>query len=65
MYDLLFKLFLAVLLLAATWFCIKSSLYSALLKPTSSPAHFFAILFKLLWGRGPFIIEASTTLNLA
>ena len=32
---------------------------------TSSPAHRFTILFKLLWGRGCFIAEASATLNLA
>ena len=39
--------------------------FSALLMSTSFPAHLFTILFKLLWGRGRFIIEASAILNLA
>ena len=39
--------------------------FSALLMPTSFPAHLFTMLFKLLWGRDRFIIEASAILNLA
>ena len=64
--DLLVKLFplIGLLLQVATWICIKSLLYSALLMATSSPAHLFAILFKLLWGRSCFIAEVSATLNL-
>ena len=66
MFDLLFKLFLlkAVVLQAALWVCFKSWLYSPLMS-TSSPAHLFAIYLKLLWVRGCFIVEPSTTSNLA
>ena len=47
-----------------TCVCMKSWLYSPLLS-SSTPAHLFAIFLKLLWGRGCFTAEASTTLNLA
>ena len=66
LFHLLFKLFpsTAVLLQIVTWVCITSWLYSPLMS-TSSPAHLFAIFLKMLWGRGYFIKEAWTTLNLA
>ena len=66
MLDLLLKLFplTSVWLQVATWVCMKSWLDSPLLS-SWPPEHLFAIILKLLWGRGCFTGEASTTLNLA
>ena len=49
--DLLVELFpiTGVLLQVATWLCIKSWLYSALLMSTSYPAHLSAIFCYNLW----------------
>ena len=64
--DLLLKLLslTGVLLQVATSVCIKTWLYSPLMS-TSFLAHLFVIFLKLFWGRGCFIAETSTTLNLA
>ena len=55
MFDLLLKLFplTSVWLKFATWVCNKSWLYSSLMS-SLSPAHHFAVVLKLLWGRGCF-----------
>ena len=62
MFDLLFKSFplSAVLLQVATWVCFRSWLYSPFISALS-PVHLFDIFFKLLWKRGSFKVEVSTT----
>ena len=66
MLDLLLKIFslTSMWLQVATYVCMESWLYSCLMS-SSSPAHLFSIVSKLLWGQGCFTSEASTTLNLA